>query len=69
VGDFADAVFELVKKKSRKYGGRRRVPLHLLLYSTDWRFLLSESVITLVRLYCARRPHVFSSIVYYTSGG
>jgi hypothetical protein len=65
VGDFADAVFELIKAKDRKYGLSRNLPVHLLLYSTDWRFLLSESVITLVQLFCARKQHRFRSILYY----
>jgi hypothetical protein len=62
VGDFADHMFGLVKKKSKKYGTRRRSNIHLLLYSTDWKFLPSESVITLFSLYCYRRPHGFKTV-------
>jgi hypothetical protein len=62
VGDMADHMLGLVKKKSRRYGARRRSNIHLLLYSTDWKFLPSESVISLVSLYCHRRPHGFKTV-------
>jgi hypothetical protein len=62
VGAFADHMFALVKKKAKRYGMRRRSNVHLLLYSTDWKFLPSESVIALLSLYCYRRPHGFKTI-------
>jgi len=65
VGALADRAWELIKKKSKKYGGGRRVRVHLLMYITDFRFLFSDSVFALLTLWCARRYHAFRSIVYY----
>jgi hypothetical protein len=62
VGSFADQLWALVKKKSQKYGVPRRHRVHLLLYSTHWKFLPSDSVIDLLSLYCARKIHSFISI-------
>jgi hypothetical protein len=62
VGAFADHMFSLVKKKALKYGMRRRSNIHLLLYSTDWKFIPSESVVALLTLYCFRRPHGFKTV-------
>ena len=62
VGDMADQMFEQIKKKARKYGTRRRSNIHLLLYSTHWKFLPSESVISLLSLYCFRKHHGFKTV-------
>jgi hypothetical protein len=69
VGQLADQAWELIKKKSRKYGGGRRVRVHLLMYATDFRFLFSDSVVALLTLWCARRYHAFRSVVYYVPIG
>jgi len=65
VGDMVDTVWGLIQAKERKYGERRKLAVHLLLYSTDWRFFLSESCIGLLRAYCMRRKQHFVSIAYY----
>jgi hypothetical protein len=62
VGEMADQIFEQIKKKARKYGTRRRSNIHLLLYSTHWKFLPSESVISLLSLYCSRKHHGFKTV-------
>jgi hypothetical protein len=64
-GERADGVVELVKKKDNKYGITRRTKVHLLLYTTDWRFHLPDRVLDLAALYCARKQHRLPSIVYY----
>jgi len=65
VGDMVDVVWGLIQAKEKKYGARRKFAVHLLLYSTDWRFFLSESCISLLRAYCLRRKQHFVSIAYY----
>jgi hypothetical protein len=65
VGDLVDAVWGVIQAKEKKYGARRKLVIHLLLYGVDWRFLLSESCIDLARRYCLRRKQHFASIAYY----
>ncbi len=65
VGDLVDSVWSVIHAKEKKYGERRKLAVHLLLYSVDWRFLLSESCIALLRRYCVRRKQHFVSIAYY----
>ena len=65
VGDMVDNVWGVIQAKEKKYGARRRLVIHLLLYSVDWKFFLSESCIALLRLYCQRRKQHFASIAYY----
>ena len=60
-----DNVWGVIQAKEKKYGARRSLAVHLLLYSIDWRFFLSESCISLLRLYCQRRKQHFASIAYY----
>jgi hypothetical protein len=64
-GWFADAVLEKVDAKSKKYGPSPRAVIHLLLYSTDWRFRIAEEVITLLAYWCICRTPCFKTIVYY----
>ena len=65
IGELADEVFALIKKKSKKYRIRRGLRLHLLLYSTDWRMHLNDSAISLLRLYSHRRQQHFKSIACF----
>ncbi|MBT8515474.1 hypothetical protein G6727_08415 [Polynucleobacter paneuropaeus] len=65
VGDLVDAVWKVIQKKEDKYGDARRAVVHLLLYVTDWKFLLSPSCIRLLAFYCAKRKHEFKSIAYF----
>ena len=62
IGNMVDQMFALVKRKARKYGMRRRSIIHLLMYSTHWKFLPSESVIALLSLYCHRKQHGFKTV-------
>lgn len=64
-GEFAESAWTVVKKKAAKYGMRRSIPVHLLLYSTDFRFNPSERVILLLQSYCARRQHRFRTVLWY----
>ena len=69
VGEYVDRAFELIKKKAKKYGLSRKSAVHLLLYTTDWRYFISESAVTVLRAYCGRRQHHFKSIAYFAPSG
>lgn len=62
-GQLADAICSGIAKKSRRYGGRQR-GLHLLVYSTDFRFRAANGVLWLVSKWCSTTPHAFASVVY-----
>jgi hypothetical protein len=62
VGDMVDRMFDLVRMKARKYGENRKSVTHLLMYSTHWKFLPSETVIELMRHLCATRKHGFKTV-------
>jgi hypothetical protein len=60
----AREVFEMVKKKTRRYG-RPRSKTHLLLYITDRHFELVPDVAERVTLALARKPHGFATVCYF----
>jgi hypothetical protein len=51
--------------KSKKYGPARGAEKHLLIYNTDWKFILSESVIALLQYWTLHTSHNFSGIYLY----
>lgn len=64
-GEIADWILNsVVLKYNRKYGNRKPsdTPLHLLLYTTDWKFTVSDNVIALVQYYLHQRKTVFENI-------
>ena len=65
-GELADAIITGTTKKSRRYGGTRARGIHLLLYSTDFRFRVGNDVLWLVAKWASGTPHAFKSIVYLT---
>lgn len=68
-GELAKKVYALIERKSSKYPGGQASPIHLLLYSTDWRLSLPPSVLTLLAHWLRRRPHVFRTVAYYLPAG
>ena len=62
-GELADAICAGIAKKTRRYGDRSS-GIHLLLYSTDFRFNVCNDVIWLVSKWCSATPHAFDSVVY-----
>ncbi len=64
-GERADLVYEVIAGKVAKYGVNPGSPLHLLLYTTDFRLSLDPGVLDLVRYRASRQPHGFRSIVYF----
>lgn len=63
-GDFADAVWAQIESKSKKYGTSATRRVHLLLYTTDWRFLVEDNVLDLIAFRASKGGHAFASIVY-----
>ena len=63
--DFARYILEKALGKSKKYGSSNRTELHLLIYITDWRFILSESVTALLQYWTLTTPHNFAGIYVY----
>jgi len=59
---FASAVVKIVDVKSIKYSALSRVPIHLLLYTTHWRFMPSDVLIRLLQYDLNRTNHRFDSI-------
>jgi hypothetical protein len=68
VDEMAAATVERVIGKSANYGKRPR-PLHLLLYSTDWRLTLAQNVMADIASGLAQRQHVFTTITYVSPDG
>jgi hypothetical protein len=68
VGTMVRNTVEGVLAKSKHYGKPAR-PLHLLLYSTDWRFILTPQVLGALATALRSPSHVFKSICYtYPTG-
>lgn len=64
--NFAKYVFEKITSKSNKYKSIKDRPLSLLLYITDWKFLLSNTVISLLQYWLVSSNHSFTEIYYIT---
>ncbi|MDD3002644.1 MAG: hypothetical protein PHS06_02115 [Candidatus Shapirobacteria bacterium] len=64
--DFAKYILEKIIKKSNKYKSIKDRPIYLLLYITDWKFLLSDTVISLLQYWLAEGNHSFTEIYYIT---
>jgi len=65
VGERADKIWELLAQKAMKYSRPEGEGPHILLYSTDWRFRVSDGVLDLVAYYCHRRGLCFHSVSYF----
>lgn len=63
--DFGKRVFDKVMAKSVRYSASSRLGLMLLMYTTDWRFTVHESVMDLLRYWAANTQHSFEKIVCY----
>ncbi len=63
--DLAQWLHGKIMEKSRKYRSTRPGNLFLLLYLTDWRFLPSETAISLLQFWCNRKAHSFEAIFVY----
>ncbi|MCH8347505.1 MAG: hypothetical protein IH901_03270 [Proteobacteria bacterium] len=64
-GEMADWVWSKLISKSKKYGSASTPHIHILLYSTDWRFRLSEGAIRLLAFWAITREHCFKTIIYF----
>ncbi len=64
--DFADYIFKKLMGKSDRYSGSTGSGLILLMYITDWRFVLNEMVITLLEYWSLHKQHSFERIYCYS---
>lgn len=62
-GEMADAIIKGIKKKSNHYKGIKN-NLHLIVYSTDTRFIVGNNILWLVSKFCHENNHGFKTIVY-----
>jgi hypothetical protein len=68
-GELATKIYALIERKSSKYPRSAKTPIHLLLYTTDWRLSLPPSVLTLLAYWLRTRQHVFETVAYYLPAG
>ncbi len=60
----AEEIFTKIAAKSKKYEGLK-LPVHLMLYATDWRFRLVHPVREFLACLSATSSHVFKTICYF----
>ena len=63
-GELADYVYSKVVGKAQRYAALD-VPVHLLLYTTDWRFRLAPEVLALLGYWLQQRTHPFKTVLYF----
>jgi hypothetical protein len=66
-GELADLIFAELLEKSKGYGPSPRHVIHLLMYSTDFRFHLGNEVLDLIACRASRGELCFASIIYYAA--
>ncbi len=64
IAEIVAAILEGIRHKTRRYGRAAR-PLHLLIYSTDWRFSLLPRVVDTLAAAVAHEKHIFTTITYF----
>lgn len=64
VGHYVRQLLSMVLAKSRKYASRGNIPVHLLIYTTHWRFEFNEQVKQLLRFRLMTFPHNFEKVLY-----
>jgi hypothetical protein len=64
-GELADSIYSKILSKAKKYGQSPRSTIHLLLYTTDWKFKADEGVLDLLAYWSLRGQHCFKSILYF----
>lgn len=63
--DFAGYILQKIMKKSNRYTTSTENGLWLLVYATDWRFMLSNTVIELLQFWTVKNSHSFERMYYY----
>lgn len=63
-GELADYVYSKLIKKAQRYGVLQ-TPVHLLLYTTDWRFRLAPGVLALLGYWLGSCEHSFKTVLYF----
>src|SRR5690606_18601095 len=60
--DFAQYIYGKAMKKSSRYVGKKSPRIVLLVYVTNWSFILSESVVCLLQYWLQSDPHNFEQV-------
>jgi len=63
--EFGRYILNKMLSKSSKYGLSGQTELHLLIYITDWKFILSQSVTALLQYWTLKTSHNFAGIYVY----
>lgn len=58
-------VLDKLIAKSKKYVGVKKIGIILLLYITDWRFIFSQTLISLLQFWTLNQKHIFEYIYLY----
>lgn len=61
----AKEVLSLIDKKRRRYRSKKKGNIHLLLFTTDYKSRIDDSVTDLVTCYLAEGEHGFLSVSYF----
>lgn len=64
--DFAQQALEKMLAKSGRYAVSGETRLCLLMYTTDWHFELSDTVVTLLQYWTGEKQHIFSEVYAFT---
>jgi hypothetical protein len=64
--DFARFIFEKLMAKSQRYKASNQGGLILLVYVTDWHFVLSQTVTALLQYWTCHTEHSFEAIYCYS---
>jgi len=64
--DFARFIFEKLMAKSQRYKASNQGGLILLVYVTDWHFVLSQTVTALLQYWTCHTAHSFEAIYCYS---
>lgn len=64
--DFAKYIYQKLLNKSNRYKGSTDIDINLLVYVTDWKFVLSRTIIALIQYWTLQEEHCFEGIFYFS---
>jgi len=64
--DFATYIYQKLLDKSKRYKTSTEFGIILLIYVTDWKFVLSKNVIALLQYWTMKEEHCFEGIFYFS---
>jgi hypothetical protein len=67
--DLVKYIFNKINNKSKKYSSIKDKPICLLIYVTDWKFILSDTTIALLQYWLISNQHGFQYVFYFSYSG